>query len=138
NLTKTQALVFCRRGRITKFDKFTWNGTRIQTVKEYSYLGVLFNNTGTFTKTAEYQSNKGLSAIAATISILRRPKIFNLATAKKLFEACINPTSLYGAEIWGLMHADTLEKVQQSYYKRLLWLPISTPRYFVRLETASA
>jgi hypothetical protein len=42
---------------------------------------------------------------------------------------------LYSAEIWGLRHAEPLERVQQHFLKRTLNLPISTPRYFVRLET---
>jgi len=53
----------------------------------------------------------------------------------KLFSSIVKSTALYGAGIWGLLHAEPIEHVQQQFFKRVMKLPICTPRYFVRLET---
>jgi hypothetical protein len=44
NYSKTQVVVFKRSGRLSKFDKFKWDGHDIDTTKNYTYLGVTFSS----------------------------------------------------------------------------------------------
>jgi hypothetical protein len=100
-------------------------------------LGVPFKWNGRYERAASEFTTKGLSAQAAVLSVLNKTKQFDLHLSKKLFESIVKSTALHGAGIWGFRHADSLEKVQQQYSKRVFNLPFCTPRYFIRLETGS-
>jgi len=135
NLSKSKIMVFKRSGRISKFDKFNWNGKSIDVVKSYTYLGVTFQSSGVFELAASEFVKKGIMAQGAVLSALKRSKTFNLCTVSKLFDSIVKSTALYAAGIWGMPHAEKVERVQQNFYKRVLNLPTSTPRHFIRLET---
>ena len=135
NISKSKVMVFKRSGRISKFDSFTWSGQKIEVVKSYTYLGVLFNSSGNFSQAGAEFIMKGKMAQGAIFSSLKRTKIFNLGTLSKLFDSIIKSTTLYAAGVWGFTQADQLERVQQLFFKRAMNLPLSTPGYFVRLET---
>jgi hypothetical protein len=137
NLTKTKVVVFRRYSPLSPSVKFNWNKSPIEIVKSYTYLGVPFHWNGQYNLASSEFATKGLAAQGAVFAVLRKTKLFDLNLSKKLYESIIKSTTLYGAGIWGLRHADILEKVQQHYYKRILNLPSCTPRYFIRLETGS-
>jgi hypothetical protein len=139
NINKTKVLIIRRSGRIKKEEKtFTWRADPVETVKYYVYLGVTFQSNGLFTLQSENAVSKGIAATAAVLGVLRKIKNMNLKSSKYLLNAIIKSTSLYCSGIWGIEYADQLEAVQQNFYKKLLHLPRSTPRYFIRLETGSS
>jgi hypothetical protein len=135
NFGKTKIVVFRRAGNVCISDRFFWNGSQIEVVKSYTYLGITFHSSGKFNLASSEFVKKGLSAQGAALSTVKRLKLFNLNISIKLYNSIIRSITLYGAGIWGLRHAEPLERVQQHFLKRTLNLPISTPRYFVRLET---
>ena len=57
NTDKTKVIVFSR-GRQSTNLKFTLNGSELEIVNEFNYLGILFNRTGHFNKTIEKQAEK--------------------------------------------------------------------------------
>jgi len=134
NHKKTQVVVFSKSGRTPKSEKFSWRKVPIQVVKEYTYLGVIFSSNGRFQAQATSAVSKGHAASAALTPILKFPRNFSLLSTKKLLTSILLSTTLYGAGIWGHGHAEQLEATQQRYLKRVLGLPISTPKYFLRLE----
>jgi hypothetical protein len=135
NLSKTKVVIFRRTGRIRKTDRFTWMDDPIDTVPSYTYLGVPFQSNGTFSHAAENAVAKGLTAQGAVLRILRNLARMDMIPIKTLLNAIIKSTTLYCAGIWGINHTEELEIVQQRFLKRVIHLPISTPKYFVRLET---
>jgi len=135
NLNKTKVIVFKRSGRISKYDVFTWNGSKVETVKNYTYLGVTFSSSGSFEVAATEFVRKGKMAQGASLSTFKQTKVFNIDVASKLFDSIIKSTTLYAAGIWDLQHSNKLECVQQQFYKRILNLLSCTPNYFIRLET---
>jgi hypothetical protein len=114
---------------------FFWNGSQIEVVKSYTYITITSHSSGKFNLASSKFVKKGLSAQGAALSTVKRLKLFNLDISIKLYNSIIRSITLYGAEIWGLRHAEPLERVQQHFLKRTLNLPISTIRYFVILET---
>ena len=48
NLVKNKAIVFRRGGRLSKQDIFFYKGSRIEVVKNYTYLGIVFSSSGLF------------------------------------------------------------------------------------------
>lgn len=116
-------------------ETFNWKDDVIQVVKSYTYLGIIFSSSGTFERAASSATKQGLAAVGATLTALKRTKIFNLGSVNLLFNSIVKSTTLYGAGIWGWDHSQNVERVQQQYYKRILNLPTCKPRYFIRLET---
>jgi len=135
NLSKTKIVVFRKSGRIHKDDVFFFGNRRIDCVKEYTYLGAPFFSNGSFKLTAEHFKDRGLAVQGRVLNILNYAKSYDVTLSCKLFETMVRSTSLYAAEVWGFDQSDTLEKVQQSFFKRSLALPRNTPNYFLRLET---
>ena len=135
NLNKTKLLVFRKGGRIRQSDKIFWKKELLETVKSYVYLGVTFASTGSFATNTKAQIQKGFAAQGALFHALSRPKNLNISILNKLFDSSIRSTTCYAGEIWGLAHAEEIEKLQQAFYKRALFLPRNSPRYFIRLET---
>jgi len=135
NLSKTKIVVFRKSGRIHKDDILYLGNRRIDCVKEYTYLGAPFFSNGSFKLTAEHFKDRGLAVQGRVLSILNLAKSYDISLSCKLFETMVRSTSLYAVEVWGFEQADTLEKVQQSFFKRSLSLPRNTTNYFLKLET---
>jgi hypothetical protein len=96
---------------------------------------VIFSSNGRFQAQATNAVSKGHAASATLTSILKFPRNFSLPSTKKLLTSILLSTTLYGAGLWGQHYAEQLEGTQQRFLKRVLGLPISTPKYYLRLET---
>ena len=61
NIKKTKPMIFNNTGRLDPI-KFTCNKNIVENVKKYSYLGVVFSNSGSFTEAIKELYQKGLKA----------------------------------------------------------------------------
>ena len=50
NTDKTKILIFAK-GRLSKYDKYYFNGKCLEIVNEYKYLGIIFSRSGSFART---------------------------------------------------------------------------------------
>lgn len=65
---------------------------------------------------------------------MARAKLQSWEARSTIFKSMVSSVYMYGAEIWSLRYLESLEKIQNSFYKRNFnWLP-STPDYIVRYE----
>ncbi|XP_051162194.1 uncharacterized protein LOC127282136 [Leptopilina boulardi] len=71
----------------------------------------------------------------ATLSVITNIKADTWSTYNKLFESLVKSIPFYAIEVWGQKCTNSLEKIQLSFFKKLLWIPLNTPSYAVRLET---
>ncbi len=53
----------------------------------------------------------------------------------RLKDSMLLSIQLYAAEIWGLNEAEEIEKMQNTFARRLLHLPANSPGYLLRMET---
>ena len=53
NNDKTKVVVFNKTGKMKNDSRFHIDGKKLETVKEMKYLGIIFNNNGTFNSTTE-------------------------------------------------------------------------------------
>jgi hypothetical protein len=130
NADKTKVIVFSRGRQSTNF-KCTLNGSELEIVNEFNYLGILFNRTGNFNKTIKKQAEE---ATKAMFEVLKRGRTHNLSIEcqLELFNKMVKPILLYGSEIWGFSeNIQCLEKVQLRFCKLLLKLETSTPSYMI-------
>ena len=74
--------------------QFTFSGNVIEIVNEFTYLGVLFSRTGSFSKAKKAQAEK---ATRAMYDIIRKGKLHNLSIECQLdlFDKIVQPMLLY-------------------------------------------
>jgi len=137
NLGKTKVIVFRKKGRLLKKDRFMWINESIEIVKEYTYLGVTFSSSGLFNIQAKRATSKSLSALNAVWEIFCKGRLKEQESRDCLYKSIVQSTLMYCSEVWGIGHDVELERVHQRYIKRLLRLPRNTPQYFARIETGN-
>ena len=119
NIKKTKSVVFNRTGRLEPVN-FLYGNKNIDNVRKYSYLGVTFSNSGSFSEAKQELYKKGLKAFFKFRKCFEhhKPKI---RTLLHVFDHTIKPVLLYGSEIWGMFSADKLNKLKDSYFNRLCY-----------------
>ena len=129
NPKKTKVIVFNRSfSKEVKNLLFSIHGNIIETVKSYTYLGVVVTNTGQFYKATEALYLKSLRALFSLYSAIDvRADKGNIQLYLKLFDSLIKPISLYGCEIWGYHISQTpnnpISKFINKFYRTLLGVP---------------
>ena len=110
NEKKTKVMIFCKKETDKiKQSSFTLNGTNLEIVKEFSYLGVKISSTGNFSNHQIQSKEKALHAFYKITNITEfkhlKPKL-----ACKLFDSLIKPILTYASEIWGVYQKHDFDK----------------------------
>ena len=93
-------MVFNKAGRLLKEShSFTYQGTKLKSVREYCYLGITFTVNLTLATAQQKLRQKG---IRSNFSLKRMIDIGSLkkSTLFKLFDALILPVAGYGCQVW--------------------------------------
>lgn len=119
NQAKTNIIDF-RPKRSQRSDfKFHIGGVELNTVEQYKYLGVVFNEYLDFNVTAEILSDAGGRALGAIIGKTKHIKDLGYNTFNRLFQAGVKPILEYGSEIWGykpFTHTDNIQNRAARYF----------------------
>ena len=99
NTQKTKVLVFNKSGRLKNI-KIKYEDEYLESVKQYTYLGINFMASGSFQNGKKELYNKGFKAL------FKLRKVFSSESPKPktllhIFNHTIKPILLYGSEIWG-------------------------------------
>ena len=132
NSSKSNVLIFSK-GRMPYYE-FTLNGSQLEVVSEYKYLGILFCRSGSFLRAKKHIADQARKAVFA---LLKKAKqlLLPIDIQIDLFNKCIRPILLYGCEVWGYGNVAILEQVQLRFLKFVLNLKKTTPNYIVYGET---
>ena len=129
NEEKTKIMIF-GRGKQPAGLKFVYNGTELEIVNHFKYLGVLFSKTGSFTAHVKSLYEKARKAMYGVISKCRNHNL-SIDCQLDLFDKVVKPVLLYGCEVWGFSNINIVEKLQLKFCKYILNLNNSTPNYMV-------
>ena len=109
-------------------------------VKEYKYLGVWINSSGSY-KTNIMKKKEKVSFMITTIKMVANDKnMGKMATRAriKMMESVIMPSILYGSEAYAQITKEEmkeLEKIQGEILRRILEVPKTTPYEALLMET---
>ena len=130
NMSKTQAMVFRNGGIIKQKEVFYFNGTKIDIVSYYKYLGLTMSSRLSWSpaqETLAAQANKAIHVI----NQVNYNCGYSFKCAFNIFDKCVNPIISYGSEIWGPDIHYSIENVQLKFSKRQLGVGIQAPNYAV-------
>ena len=150
NTKKTKVLIMNKAGILHNDMNFTLNGQILDVVKEYKYLGLLLNNSGSFMKSIDNLSKRAMKAIYKVKNVIYQSGI-NVNSAIHLFDSLVTPILTYGCEIWGAYiinpkmfdidtdHSDMydkqcFDKIDLRYCKNILGVHRKTTNTAVRGE----
>ncbi|KAL1448382.1 hypothetical protein WDU94_001910 [Cyamophila willieti] len=134
NIDKSKVVVFRRGGKLSHHDQFYYGTNRLDIVKTYTYLGVVFSSSGCFRLHMEHALSKAKIALANTRQIMVDSRMEAWESRMRLFETIVKVTLLYAGEVWALRYTDEMERCQVQFLKSILCLGFNTPNYYLRLE----
>ena len=137
NIDKTKAMIFNKSGRLIRRN-FKYKNEKIETVREYKYLGFLLVPSGSIMhgiNDLKSRGNKAFFQIKNKMGEYFRlkPKI-----TIKLFNTLVKPVLLYMADLWGCLKMpknDPIDTVQMKFLKQLLGVQTQTTNIGILLET---
>ena len=140
NTKKTKVVKFSGNGHKC-IDRFYLNGTLLDNVQNYRYLGIVLNASGSFSQAKQTLANKARKALFKLRSNISGHD-FNPMICLRLFDHLLKPICLYGSEIWGadnffkyksddvlgtvfdkLIDKQPAEKIHLSFCKYILGIP---------------
>lgn len=117
NITKTKIIEFKRGGHghkrmnNKKYTGFDYGGGKIEIVKEYVYLGVMFGSSTLFTKAKNEIFKKSKLAINSLLSLIHKSEIDSLSSIDTIFDNLVLNVMMYSAQICGLRYLSEMEKI---------------------------
>ena len=126
NTDKTKIVVFRKRGGLKDDESWTYNGSPLEVVNDFNYLGTVFNYTGTFALNQEMLIGKGLKALNC---LLYNTKTYALTPKVmcQLFDTFVGSILSYSCEVWGFGKCKSIERIHLKFCKTLLKVRASTP-----------
>lgn len=133
NVNKTKVIIFSKR-KLRQNQTFTLNGTVLEVVENFKYLGLIFQRNGTFKEHRKYICNQARKAM---YGVLRRGRELSLPidVMLKLFHTMVEPILLYASEVWGTEDIGQIETFHLKFLKYVLKLRANTPSCMVYGET---
>ena len=127
NVEKSKVLIFNSNGKFC-INEFTYNGSILQTVSKFCYLGLTLKCNGNLNLAMSVLVEKARKAyfkIKKTIGLDNSCKLL-----EKLFDSIITPVLLYCCEIWGICNNidenSIIEKFHMKFIKEILGVHCKT------------
>ena len=135
NISKSNVIIFSS-GKVKKYPKFYVDQKEIQVVDDYVYLGVNFHYNGSFKNAIKKQIKQARKAM---YSLLSKTRILGLPVdiVLELFNVCVVPILLYGAEIWGYENVEELDIFHRQFLRIILKAHKFTPNAMLYGETGT-
>ena len=108
-------MVFSKSSKL--FDlSFTLNNMRLECVREYKYLGIIFSLNGSFTRALNDLYHRGQKAIFKLTSLFKNAKC-SVDQFLFLFDHTVKPVLMYGAEVVGTFNSNRLCRSKEKTLK---------------------
>ena len=136
NIDKTKIMIFNKTGRLIRRDFFMDN-EKIENVREYKYLGLLFTPSGEIKSALDDLRARALKAYWGLKGKLGTFFSKHVIETMHLFDTLVRPILTYASDFWGCLKVpnnNPIENVHTMFCKHLLGVNKSTTNYGVWLE----
>ena len=134
NAEKSKIVRFRKGGGRESRRSWWWKGNRIEEVKEFCYLGYVFQKNGGQEAQIKDRVRRAAAVMGQVWGIGKRRYGGDWGRRVWLFDRLVWTVMGYGVEIWGWKERDGLEKLEERYLRWMLGLDGHTPGYMVREE----
>lgn len=134
NVGKSKIMRFKRGGGRKKKIRWRWEGKEIEEVREFKYLGYVFQSNGGQESQIKDRVKRGMAVMGQVWGIGKRRFGGEWGKRLWLFDRLIWTVVAYGVEIWGWKEREKIERLQERYLRWLLGVSRMTPGYMVREE----
>ena len=131
---KSKIMVFRNGGRLRNYEKWFYNGSRLETCTYFTYLGVSFSSVLSWSHNEKLRASKGLRALGSIRAMMCKIPDINSKVLWKIFDSKIKPILHYGAEIWGYNDSNEIERVHTKMCKLILRINSRVPAIAARGE----
>ena len=100
NTDKTK-IVIVGSGRTPQNLSFKYNGSEIEVVKNFNYLGIIFSKASNFNLAKKRLVDKAVVSMYEVLKSVRKHNL-SIKCLFGLFDKKVKPILLYGCGIWGL------------------------------------
>lgn len=125
NTAKTKIVVFRKSGAISQNESWFYNNEPLAVVNDFTYLGVVFNYTGSFVLNNQYIVSKALRANSMLLNKISKYNV-SPAISLQLFDAFVGSILNYASPVWGISKSKEIERVHLKFCKAILGVKIST------------
>ncbi|CAG5073468.1 Protein of unknown function [Cotesia congregata] len=123
------------QGNHTKDEKnWLYKGKKLETVKEFKYLGYWFSRSGNYKKHTKWTSGKAHQALNSTWGVIKRSGRAALSNRLYLYNTLANSGALYGVEVWGWSQNPEFNRLYAGAHKMALGVAKNTPDYLWQTE----
>ena len=105
NIEKTKIIIFNKNGKLLNNVSFYYENTRLENVKEYCYLGVVFQCSGSMKGAIQHLKDKANKAKYKLLSTFNG-YMTDCKIGVHLFDHMIRPILLYSSGTWGAQIVD--------------------------------
>ena len=127
NTEKSKVMVFSNGGTTRRGEAWFFEGKKLEVVRKFRYLGLLFGSSGQWTQQIEGAKKLTKMAAGRVKRFLYKFSNIPLSLAMHLVDSLVVSSLMYGAEIWGIDCGDKINSVMRQLYKSILRVPQSAP-----------
>ena len=131
NTAKTKCIVFRKNGQTYKNDTWSYRNEKLETVKEFKYLGFVLKSSGSCNSGIEALKASALKALFHIKSICQKYRQITPRTQIHLFNTLIKPILNYASEVWGASTAKCLDVFHRRFLKYILGVRDNIPDPYV-------
>ena len=106
---------------------FTIGNNVLQTVDRYKYLGIIFQDRGSFEHNCETLAKGAGRALGKIISKIHNYKNFGFKSFTKLYDSCVTPILDYCSGVWGGKPFQSIDNVQHRAMRYIMGVHRFTP-----------
>ena len=133
NIAKSKVMM-SRPAMRTRQEQFFYDGSALDNVNHFCYLGLEINYNGRWTVAIHTLAMKAKKTLFGVNRMLAK-HILPISDRIRIFNTVVEPILLYGAELWGGSKAMDVNKVHKTFLKLTLGIKVNTPDYLLYLET---
>ena len=135
NKNKTKVVAFSNSPK--KELELRYNGSTLEQVNSFKYLGLVLSRTGSFTVTVDTLCKSALRVLHMLRCMSQSAGISSPDILYSLYASIVQPVIEYGSEIWGNKQFMEVERFNLKFSKELLALPHNAASNAVYGETGT-
>jgi len=120
NTTKTKIIHFRNKKTPVTNEEFLFGELKLEIVKIYKYLGIIFDEHLTFEECAKTLSKAAGRKLGHLFVINRKLEGIGYNTFTKLYESRVDPVAFYAATVWGTKNFKFHETIQNRAIRMFL------------------